>query len=157
MERIASVCTFALLLACAPTGADAAGQGVAVSELPQLFLDDHVVAKLENLERKVIQPEKHPANPLIVPDQPWERRYIQTYGTVLFDAAAGRFRAWYLASDDPKAKGPAANRVAVRGHLGRGPAYRVASLTQRERTSRPPAPFATSSLQQAEYLPVTGH
>ena len=104
MKRAAFACMFALLFAEATRGADAGRQGVAVSDQPQLFLDDHVVAKLGNLKRKLIQPEKHPGNPLIVPDRLWERRYIQTYGTVLFDPAAGKFRAWYLASDDPKAK-----------------------------------------------------
>ncbi|MGB2819424.1 MAG: type I DNA topoisomerase [Phycisphaerae bacterium] len=51
---------------------------------------------------------------------------------------------------DPDAKGPAQNLVTVLGHVaGDVPAFTVTELTQRESKSRPPAPFITSSLQQA--------
>jgi hypothetical protein len=70
-----------------------------VSQAPQLFLDDQLIASMKNLRRDVKQPTKHSANPLITPDQPWERRMIELYGTVLFDKDTNRFRCWYLASE----------------------------------------------------------
>lgn len=48
------------------------------------------------------------------------------------------------------AKGPAAHRVFLRSRVGpTTPKFTVASLTQRESRTRPPAPFTTASLQQA--------
>jgi hypothetical protein len=70
-----------------------------VSSRPQLFLDDVAIRRLENLERFVCMPEKHPANPLIVRDRPWEKRVIEIYGTVLFDGIQDRYRCWYLANE----------------------------------------------------------
>ncbi|MEX0977808.1 MAG: hypothetical protein WDZ48_03095, partial [Pirellulales bacterium] len=55
---------------------------------PQLFLDDHWIAAKENIRRRIEQPQKHPRNPLIVREHPWEKRFIQLYGTVLYDAPA---------------------------------------------------------------------
>ena len=75
------------------------GEDFKVSHSPQLFLDDQLIANMRNLRRDVKQPTKHPANPLITPDQPWERRMIEFYGTVLFDKDANVFRCWYLASE----------------------------------------------------------
>ena len=77
---------------------------VAISNHPQLFLDDHVVAQMKNLQRVVQRPRKHPANPLIVQEFPWERRTVQVYGTVLYEPESGKFRCWYLGSENPDAK-----------------------------------------------------
>jgi len=53
-------------------------------------------------------------------------------------------------TEDPEAKGPAQNVVVVAGRVGEGgPAFTVAELKHRESKSRPPAPFITSSMQQA--------
>ena len=51
--------------------------------------------------------------------------------------------------EDPKAKGPAKSRVVYEGGVGDPPAYSIRSVTTKRVTSRPPAPFITSSLQQA--------
>ena len=50
---------------------------------------------MRNLRRDVKQPVRHPRNPLIVQDQPWERRMLG-YASVLHDEQARRFRCWYL-------------------------------------------------------------
>ena len=52
-------------------------------------------------------------------------------------------------TEDPKAKGPAQRKVTVTGHLGRRLDARVRSIETRRTTTRPPAPFITSTLQQA--------
>jgi len=91
-----------------------AGVVASVSHNPQLFLDDHLIARMDGLKRKLHRPIRHPANPLIVQDLPWERRMIEMYGTVLYDEKLGKFRCWYLASesdhgipDTPEAPGTA--------------------------------------------------
>ena len=51
--------------------------------------------------------------------------------------------------EDPKAKGPARNLVAVVPQ-GRSPlAFSISAMKHRESVSRPPAPFTTATLQQA--------
>ena len=76
---------------------------VAISNGPQLFLDDYLIARMDNLERSLQQPTKHPSNPLVVQHFPWERRTISVYGTVLYEPDLGKFRMWYLGSADPDA------------------------------------------------------
>jgi len=47
-------------------------------------------------------------------------------------------------------KGPAANCVTVRGHVGSdAPKYTITKLTQRDSKSKPYAPFTTATLQQS--------
>jgi DNA topoisomerase-1 len=50
---------------------------------------------------------------------------------------------------NPKAKGPAQRLIRLKGHLVRGPAWRVTSVQRKRMKSRPYAPFITSTLQQA--------
>ena len=38
----------------------------------QLFVDDDVIAVVKNVTRTPHSPKKHPSNPLISRDQPWE-------------------------------------------------------------------------------------
>jgi hypothetical protein len=54
---------------------------------------------MDNLKREITQPEKHPANPLIGQDKPWEARFLEIYGTVLYEPRRALFRCWYLASE----------------------------------------------------------
>ena len=68
----------------------------------QLFLDDFGIAGTSNVTRTVHPPQRHPANPLLRPDTPWERG-CQVYGTAYFDEAAQKFKLWYLTG--PKDRG----------------------------------------------------
>ena len=72
---------------------------MAISGAPQLFLDDELVCRMTNLKRVLKRPVKHPQNPVIVPEHPWEKRILELYGTVLFDPARDRYRGWYLANE----------------------------------------------------------
>lgn len=40
--------------------------------------------------------EKHPANPLFVPDQPWEGNFDNLYGNIVYDEETQEFKCWYL-------------------------------------------------------------
>jgi len=59
----------------------------------RLFLDATVVEESEGLSRVFHNPQKHPRNPIIRKDKPWEGWGPYLYGTVLRDG--DRFRMWY--------------------------------------------------------------
>lgn len=50
---------------------------------------------------------------------------------------------------DEKGKGPAKNRVQFLGNVANAPTYSISKIDTRRTTSRPSAPFITSTLQQA--------
>ena len=47
-----------------------------ISNNPQMFLDDYLIADMNNLQRTINRPVKHPDNPLITQEYPWESRAI---------------------------------------------------------------------------------
>ena len=63
----------------------------------QLFIDDDVVAVVKNVTRRFHHPVKHPDNPLIENDQPWEVvPYFRSCSfNVLRDPEDGLFKCWY--------------------------------------------------------------
>lgn len=65
---------------------------------PQLFLDNLLIASSSNVKKVFHPPQKHPDNPLMTQEHPWEERYLQIYGTVLYDGETDRFRMWYMSS-----------------------------------------------------------
>jgi hypothetical protein len=71
------------------------GTGKLEEGVRQLFLDDHLIQQINGLRRVVNPPVRHPDNPVIRPDKPWEN-LCSVYGTALFDEELGRFRIWYL-------------------------------------------------------------
>ncbi len=59
-----------------------------------LFLDYREIEMLHGFRRQLEQPRKHPSNPLMVADAPWENGNMQFYGSVL--KVEGRpFQMWY--------------------------------------------------------------
>lgn len=54
-----------------------------------------------------------------------------------------------VSTEDPKAKGPARNRVVLDGHVADPPPYKIVSIETKRTTSRPSPPFITSTMQQA--------
>ena len=60
----------------------------------ELFLDDHLVASKDNVTRKYHPFEKHPGNPIIVSDQPWEGGMIRV-NSVLPNEDGKGYRMWY--------------------------------------------------------------
>ncbi|MCD6360988.1 MAG: hypothetical protein J7M38_08990, partial [Armatimonadetes bacterium] len=71
--------------------------GEATGPWRRLFLDAMVVEQSEGLQRVFHQAQKHPANPIITAEYPWEKYssyggpYL--YGTVMWDQ--GKLRMWY--------------------------------------------------------------
>src|SRR5262245_17291068 len=50
----------------------------------QLFIDDFIIDELRGTEKVLNQPTKHPHNPLLVRDKPWEQSG-PGYGSVMYD------------------------------------------------------------------------
>jgi len=94
-----SILGWAVCLMCATSSAGAE-EGVVLSGHAQLFLDDYLVAKMDNLTRRLARPIKESSNPLIVQDRPWEAKSLQIYGTVLYEPKLQKYRCWYLAAEN---------------------------------------------------------
>ena len=60
----------------------------------QLFIDDYIIEDLTGATKVLNQPVKHPKNPLMIRDKPWERD-DPDYTTVIYDQAEGIFKMWY--------------------------------------------------------------
>ncbi|MBI1928880.1 hypothetical protein HYR99_32125 [Candidatus Poribacteria bacterium] len=68
-----------------------------------LFLDLHHITRIEGLYRRMHQPRRHPENPILRGENPWET-VASLYGTVLYDPQDSLFKMWYLT-------GPYADRM----------------------------------------------
>jgi hypothetical protein len=77
----------------------------------QLFLDDVGIAEMVHVKRVLHEPQRHPANPLLVPDKPWESR-CQVYGTAYFDESEEMFKLWYLTTLPERGSNP----LVLNGH-----------------------------------------
>ncbi len=71
----------------------------------QLFIDDYVIGEMNGVHKRLNQPVKHPKNPLIVRDKPWESEL--TYGAVVYDESDELFKVWYTIWTREKDKPPA--------------------------------------------------
>jgi hypothetical protein len=60
-----------------------------------LLLDSRTVEKSENAQLAVGTVRKHKNNPLFVEDKPWERRFDNLYGNVIFDTEDKIYKCWY--------------------------------------------------------------
>jgi len=60
----------------------------------QLFIDDYVIAAKQNIRRRYHPFKKHPDNPLIVVDRPWEANVVAA-GTVLTEEDGSGYRMYY--------------------------------------------------------------
>lgn len=93
----------------------------------QLFLDDYLIDSLGNLQRTVNQPVKHPDNPVLKREHPWEAFRVQVYGTVLYDPEARLFKAWYM-----NIPATAADKITVQGQRRPGHATLLSYATSKD-------------------------
>ena len=89
MDRVLLLLTL-LPLWCAPSPA-----GNPDARQTLLFVDDHHVLYRAGTERVLHHPVRHPRNPLIPDDQPWEAAVAWT--TVYRDPDTGKYQLWYQA------------------------------------------------------------
>jgi hypothetical protein len=66
----------------------------------QLFVDDMLLAETSRVSKFQYRPDKHPKNPILRPDRPWETGLgIQISGqSVLYDSDEKVFKMWYVAT-----------------------------------------------------------
>tara|TARA_X000000950_G_scaffold289384_1_gene412719 strand:- start:103290 stop:104672 length:1383 start_codon:yes stop_codon:yes gene_type:complete len=60
-----------------------------------LLLDTRNVMSADNVELKVGCVIKHNANPLMMEDKSWEKRFDNLYGNVLYDESEKLYKCWY--------------------------------------------------------------
>lgn len=69
-----------------------------------LFVDDRWIAATYGVHRRIGKFEKHPSNPLLEPNKPWEGNSIYCFGTAIDEG--DRLRLWYQvyneAEEDPR-------------------------------------------------------
>ncbi len=70
------------------------GAPLQIGSQRQLFLDDRLIERTENLARRVCPVAKHPGNPVIRPEEAWEPRGYLLFGSVLRDEEEGIWKAW---------------------------------------------------------------
>jgi len=58
---------------------------------PQLFMDDHLIAKSDGVDKVTQHPQRFLGRPVLG----WEQHTTQPYVTVLRDPQSGKFRMWY--------------------------------------------------------------
>ncbi|MBP7936156.1 MAG: hypothetical protein KA354_16055 [Phycisphaerae bacterium] len=81
-----------------PDEARAARQLGDLSGSWQLFADDHLVARTQNVTRSYHAFQKLPV-PVMVADRPWESNNVYLYGTVLAAESGSGYRMWYHCYD----------------------------------------------------------
>ena len=89
-----------LLAACCCI-AVAADSPFNVGSKAQLFVDQTLVRSAERVSFTVHPAKKHPSNPIVRADRPWEGWRIEIYGNVLFDDDEKLLKMWYVADATP--------------------------------------------------------
>ena len=62
----------------------------------QLLIDNYIIEEIKGAEKILHQPRKHPNNPLMTPDQTWEKNGDYYNGTVMYDRQEKIFKMWCL-------------------------------------------------------------
>lgn len=73
-----------------------------VENKAQLFVDKTVVRETKNVNFTLHPAQKHPGNPLIKADRPWEGWRIELYGSVIYDSEEKLFKMWYQGEETSK-------------------------------------------------------
>jgi len=63
----------------------------------QLFLDNWIIDKTDNLERRVEKPVKYADNPVLQRDKPWDASRCDLYGSMVWNAQAEKLQLFYSA------------------------------------------------------------
>jgi len=91
-----------------------------------LVLDNRIIESVENAELVVGTVEKHKSNPLFGEDKPWEKRFDNLYGNVIYDEDDKVYKCWYSPfTTDNSAKGMT---LEQRGEKYRSPKGRKMSI-----------------------------
>lgn len=100
-KSLAPVCVLAWA-GFALAGEGTVGMAFDVGGYSQLFVDQVLVRDSENVSFSLVQARKHPENPLVRADRPWEGWRLEIYGNVIYDEEEHCFKMWYL-GEEPEA------------------------------------------------------
>lgn len=89
---ISVYCIISVIIQC--TIVVAADSPFDVSNRAQLFIDKVIVQEMDGVWLAQHPGKKHPENPLLVADQPWEPWLIKS-NTVIYDEEESLFKMWY--------------------------------------------------------------
>ncbi len=96
------LCSFSIHASTAAESGDAAASTNDPSSRDQaprrskfLLLDQRIVRSASNAKLKIGTIQKHEANPLFTEDKPWEKRFDNLYGNVIFDNEDEIYKCWY--------------------------------------------------------------
>src|SRR5215831_539030 len=97
MKLVRQVLPFVLLFTTSAARADLSPFDVGTAA--QLFIDRTLVHDANGVTFTLHPARKHPANPLLKADQPWEGWRLVIDGGVLYDEDEKIFKLWYLACE----------------------------------------------------------
>ncbi|MBI4559157.1 MAG: hypothetical protein HY706_16350 [Candidatus Hydrogenedentes bacterium] len=93
--RHAMVLSFFVLFISAEALPQDVSHRISAAQGPYFLCDSRVVEDRWLVERFVVSPQRHPKNPLIVRDRPWEGTGPHLGGSVLYDPEDTRYKMWY--------------------------------------------------------------
>ena len=103
MNRGCTLVGFVAVLSALPLAALAAEEGTGdtkpgcqVGTTKQLFLDNYVIDRMDGVHKVLHQANRHPNNPILLPEHPWEGRALEA-PIVFWDEDLERFRMYYWA------------------------------------------------------------
>lgn len=101
-----------LLLICNPLvfGADRSNDVISIGNFRQLFIDDYLIAKTDNITRRLRPVDKYSGNPIVRPNQPWERGLAVPQGSVIYDDEDRIYKMWYTTNVQSRGKGATFNK-----------------------------------------------
>ena len=70
-----------------------------VGDRSQLFVDKVLVRESQNVAFTLHPARKHPENPLVKADRPWEGWRLEIYGNVIYDEEEKLFKMWYIGEE----------------------------------------------------------
>ena len=70
-----------------------------IADRSQLFVDRVLVNKVRNAAFTLHPARKHPDNPIVRADRPWEGWRLEIYGTVIHDCDDHIYKMWYLGEE----------------------------------------------------------
>ncbi len=88
-------CVIVTTITCAAIMLSASAVEVNTQRIHFLMLDSRIVEKVENAKLTVGAVQKHKANPLFGEDKPWEKRFDNLYGNVIYDDEEKIYKCWY--------------------------------------------------------------
>ena len=111
LKRLVASLSILSLLGVVVLCSGASGEQAPITSAVQLFVDDYLIDTTDGVRRTVHQWRKHPGNPVLRADKPWEfgGNYVCTHGSVIFDRQESIFKAWYWTLNDEDSAIPTTN------------------------------------------------